>query len=225
MSRRLHRDLARWTAGEMTLEDLESRHPHAEIPAMAALHGHLTALTDSPTPDPETAWASVSAQLAGRVSAPARATRLRRPVVAAIVAAVLVGPTAAYAAAPDAVRSVVGAVTALLPGVDATGHQPADDNPVPTTVSDPPAANHEDGGETPSDESDPGGAPGSDDSSDPSLEGDGSTGADATEGGASSDGAEIGPEDGTEPPSSGSDPETTTSTTETPDDTEPPEPG
>lgn len=111
--RALHGDLARWQAGELSAAELRQRHPAADVDVALAAHARLLALADTPVPDAGAAWSRVAASLPTR-GAPSRPRRLRRPVVAAIVAAVLAGPAVSYAAAPDAVRSGIRQVVDLF---------------------------------------------------------------------------------------------------------------
>lgn len=137
MMRRLDHDLARWEAEEITLEEVARRHPGASISAVTGLHARLTSLADAPSPDPSAAWTAVTKRLPTGPPT-ARSRRLRRPVIAALVASLLAIPTVSYAAAPDAVRSAVRRVADLFPGTDdARGGEGVDDDITPTTASEP----------------------------------------------------------------------------------------
>lgn len=136
MNRRLARDLARWEAGEASLDDLTRQHPHADLAALTALPTRLSHLGDAPTPDPTVAWASVATRLTARDVAAPRARRLRRPVVVAVIAAALAVPTVSYAA-PDAVRTTWRKVTDLIPGVDDSHPRSGDDGTAPAAVPEP----------------------------------------------------------------------------------------
>lgn len=134
MRNRLADDLGRWEKGELSLVELEARHPGHDVGALVGVHARMVALTDQPVPDPEPAWAVLSTALAAH---PRVATRRRQPsrrrLVAAIVAAMIAMPAVSYAAAPDAVRAVARHVTDLLPGADdADPVAPIGDGP-PTT--------------------------------------------------------------------------------------------
>lgn len=135
MNRRLARDLARWEAGEASLDDLTRRHPYADLAALTALPTRLSHLSDAPTPDPTVAWASVATRLTDREVAAPRSRRLRRPVVVAIAVAALAVPTVSYAG-PDAVRSTWRKVTDLIPGVDDSPRS-GDDGTAPAAVPNP----------------------------------------------------------------------------------------
>jgi hypothetical protein len=113
-------DLARWEAGDLSLDDLRRRHPGEDVDALLALHGRLLALAEEPTPDAAAAWAVAMPTVFGPPAAPRRRRRSRRAVVAASIAAFLAVPTVSYAAAPEAVRSVVREVRDLLPGLPDT---------------------------------------------------------------------------------------------------------
>lgn len=109
MSRRLADDLARWEAGDLPLEAVEVLHPEAEVEALVALHARLGALRAEPVPDPARSWPGVLSRL--REPAPGLLSRIRartrRPLVAALAAAVL-GSGFAFAAPP--VRRAAGRV-------------------------------------------------------------------------------------------------------------------
>ncbi|HUP68436.1 MAG TPA: hypothetical protein VM142_01350 [Acidimicrobiales bacterium] len=128
MRNRLAGDLGRWEAGELSLVELEARHPGHDVGALVGVHARMAALTDEPVPDPEPAWAALSAALAAH---PRAATRRRPPsrrrFVAAIVAAMIAVPAVSYAAAPEAVRAVARHVTDLLLRADDVA--PDDDGP------------------------------------------------------------------------------------------------
>lgn len=131
MRDRLGSDLGRWEAGELSLVELEARHPGHDVGSLVGVHARMAALTGEPVPDPEPAWAVLSTVLAAH---PRAATRRRPPsrrrFVAAIVAAMIAMPAVSYAAAPDAVRAVARQVTDLLPGADdADPVAPGDDHP------------------------------------------------------------------------------------------------
>jgi hypothetical protein len=136
MNRHLARDLARWEAGDASLDDLARRHPRADVAALTALRTRLSHLGDAPSPDPAVAWASVASRLTDREVAAPRSRRLRRPMVVAIIAATLAVPTVSYAA-PDAVRSTWRKVADLVPGLDDSHPRPGDDGTPPAAVPNP----------------------------------------------------------------------------------------
>lgn len=204
MNRRLANDLARWEAGDASLAELERRHPHADLSALTGLHARLTHLSGAPSPDPAAAWMTVAARLLDRGAVPDRSRRLRRPVVAALIAAVLAVPAVSYAAAPDAVRTAVQRVAELFPGVDDDGRHsdgPDDDAP-PTTTSGPGTDQHSTDEQPPTSDPAPGATTDTDDGTDAPAD----TDDDVTPDGHSDDGAEV----GGEPSPSGSDDATTT---------------
>lgn len=136
MRNRLASDLGRWEAGELSLVELEARHPGHDVGPLVGFHARMAALTREPVPDPEPAWAVLSAVLAAH---PRAATRRRPPsrrrFAAAIVAAMIAMPAVSYAAAPEAVRSIARHVTDLLPGGDdADPVAPDDDRPTTTST-------------------------------------------------------------------------------------------
>lgn len=133
MRNRIADDLGRWETGELSLVELEARHPGHDVGALVDVHARMAALTDEPVPDPEPAWAALSTALAAHPrAATRRRTPSRRRFVAAIVAAMLAMPAVSYAAAPDAVRAIARHVTDLLPGTDDADPVAPDDDP-PTT--------------------------------------------------------------------------------------------
>lgn len=135
MRRPLDRDLQRWEAGELSLAEIEARHPGQDVEALVGLHARVARLGSHPVPDPEAAWELLRTRLAPRRSETPRLRphRSRRRVVAAVVAVVIAAPAVSYAAAPDAVRAVAREVTDLLPGGDGTDRPelPVDDHRVP----------------------------------------------------------------------------------------------
>lgn len=135
MRRPLDDDLQRWEAGELSLAEIEARHPGQDVEALVGLHARVARLGSHPVPDPEAAWELLSTRLEPRRSETARPRphRSRRRVVAAVVAVVIAAPAVSYAAAPDAVRAVARDVTDLLPGGDGTDRPelPDDDHRVP----------------------------------------------------------------------------------------------
>lgn len=131
MRNRLAGDLGRWETGELSLVELEARHPGHDVGSLVGVHARMATLTGQPVPDPESAWAVLNTVLAAH---PLTATRRRPPkrrrFVAAIVGAMIAMPAVSYAAAPDAVRAVARHVTDLLPGTDDAGPvAPDDDRP------------------------------------------------------------------------------------------------
>lgn len=158
MRRALRTDVARWQAGQLDAEQLRARHPGEAVDDALAAHAALGAFAHTPAPDTEQAWSRVAAALPARpAAAPAR--RLRRSVVAAIIAAVTAGPALAYAAAPDAVRSGIGQVTDLF--TDDADKEPrrADPEPVvePGVTDEGPGA--EPGSTDPEGRAEPAGSP------------------------------------------------------------------
>lgn len=134
MRNRLAGDLSRWETGELSLVELEARHPGHDVGALVGVHARMAALTDEPVPDPEPAWAALSTVLeAGPRAGTRRRQPSRRRLVAAIVAATIAMPAVSYAAAPEAVRAVARHVTDLLPGTDDADPVAPDDNGPPTT--------------------------------------------------------------------------------------------
>lgn len=135
MRRPLDDDLQRWEAGELSLAEIEARHPGQDVEALVGLHARVARLGSRPAPDPEAAWELLRTRLEPRRSETARPRphRSRRRVVAAVVAVVIAAPAVSYAAAPDAVRAVAREVTDLLPGSDGTDRpeMPDDDHRVP----------------------------------------------------------------------------------------------
>lgn len=105
-------DVACWQAGELSEDELRRRHPGSEVDDALAAHARLLAWAQAPVPDPALAWPQVAAALPAQ--GPRRSRRLRRPAVAAIVAAVLASPAVSYALAPDAVRSGIRQVADLF---------------------------------------------------------------------------------------------------------------
>lgn len=135
MRNRLAGDLGRWETGELSLVELEARHPGHDVGALVGVHTRMARLTDEPVPDPEPAWAVLSTALAAHPRATRRRQPSRRRFVAAIVAATLAMPGLSYAAAPDAVRAVARHVTDLLPGAEgADPVAPDDDRPSTTST-------------------------------------------------------------------------------------------
>ena len=104
-------DLARWEEGSLALEEVAARHPGAGVRELTDLHARLLALADEPVPAPEPGWEAVRSRLeagaAGGVS-PSSITRwVRRPMLVAAAAAVLL---AGVAAATPAVRQEIGRI-------------------------------------------------------------------------------------------------------------------
>lgn len=134
MRNRLAADLGRWETGELSLVELEARHPGHDVGSLIGVHARMATLTSEAVPDPEPAWAVLSTVLAAH---PRAATRRRPPsrrrCVAAIVAAMIAMPAVSYAAAPDAVRAIARHVTDLLPGADDADPVAPDDNRSSTT--------------------------------------------------------------------------------------------
>lgn len=134
MRRTLDDDLQRWEAGELSLAEIEARHPGQDVEALVGLHARVARLGSHPVPDPEASWEMLRTRLAPRRSETARLrpNRSRRRAVAAVVAVVIAAPAVSYAAAPDAVRAVAREVTDLLPGGDGTDRpELPDDHRVP----------------------------------------------------------------------------------------------
>jgi hypothetical protein len=139
MRRRLAEDLAAWEAGEVSLEEIEARRPGLEVRTLVDLHERLRALTVVATPDPETSWASLSGMLPGRdtqavvaphaargsveMVSPANRRHVRRTLVAAIAAVMLLGSAAL--AAPGAVRAGVDVVRGAVESLLGSGAEPA----------------------------------------------------------------------------------------------------
>ena len=110
MSGRLDEDLARWEAGELSLPELENRHPEGYVRELLSLHDRLVDLTVEETPDPEPGWVAMRPRLRPR-RVPNRwirvGRRAHRPAVFAAAAVMLAGGLA-FAAEP--VRQVVARV-------------------------------------------------------------------------------------------------------------------
>lgn len=119
-------DLARWQTGQLSADELRQRHPAADVDAVVAAHARVLTWAQTPVPDPEIAWARVTGALVAR-SGPPRPRRLRRSVVAAIIATAVAGPAVSYAAAPDAVRSGIRQVADLFTDRHDDGPRRADD--------------------------------------------------------------------------------------------------
>ncbi len=117
MSRALHDDVGRWQAGLLSADELHARHPGPEVASALAAHRALQTLAAAPVPDAAPVWSQLAATLPARPASPPP-RRFRRPVVVAVVAAVLAGPAVSYAAAPDAVRSGLRQVAELFTNRD-----------------------------------------------------------------------------------------------------------
>lgn len=142
---RVEDDLARWEAGELSLAEVELRHPDADVSGLADLHWKLSSMLTEEDLDADLTWAAIRLRLP-EGALPLRdrfmarkwtlrerlllsrkwPMRLRRPLVAAVAAVFLLAGLA-YAAGVDPVREqvhrVVDAVTGIFRG---------DPEPLPT---------------------------------------------------------------------------------------------
>lgn len=117
-------DAVRWESGELSLDELEARHPGRDVRGLADLSGRFAAIAESPTPDPEASWTALRDRLPVRMWTPERVQRrVRRSLVAAAAAAMLAGTSIAYAAGVEPVRHqvdrIVSSVVDLVSGEDA----------------------------------------------------------------------------------------------------------
>jgi hypothetical protein len=84
MSRRLYADLERWEGGQLSLVELEARHPRRPVRDIAALHASLSSLRTEPTPAP-----AVESWTRKPNPVPPLRTRLHRPMIVAAALTVL----------------------------------------------------------------------------------------------------------------------------------------
>jgi hypothetical protein len=128
MNGRVRRDLERWERGELSLTELQVRHPEAR--KTAELHARLLSLRTEPTPEPTLAPSIWDAVTVDRRAPPRRIGR--RVHRAALAAAALVLITASLAVAIEPVRrgatTLIGGaaqvLTAVNEGADRLAGQP-----------------------------------------------------------------------------------------------------
>jgi hypothetical protein len=103
---KLWKDLAAWEDGDLTLADVEARHPGENIRSVIALQDRLWAVAAEPVSPHAGAWESLRAELRRADRAPGRRVQhIRLAAVAGLAVLAMAG--AAYAAPP--VRHGVGA--------------------------------------------------------------------------------------------------------------------
>jgi large repetitive protein len=113
MSEDTERDLDRWEAGNISLQELEAASTEDAAVELARLHSRLSSLATMPTPDPEESWQTLREQLP-RITSRRVRERARRAVVLAMGAAALIG---GVAFAADPVREVLTRAAAGLMGI------------------------------------------------------------------------------------------------------------
>lgn len=119
-------DLQLWEIGARSPRALAARYPRRDIEGILALHGTLRTSAAEPVPAP--AWDAVRDRLGAQSPAPVVALRIRRPLVAAVAAAVLALGTVAYAFGPEPFRRGVDRV------IDAVGDLFGDGEEAPAPV-------------------------------------------------------------------------------------------
>lgn len=104
--KRLIKDLAAWETGQLSLPDVEARHPREHVRSLVSLHERLASVGRQSAPPPAGAWETLRSRLPDKGRAvPWRVRRVRLAVATGLAAAAL--GALAYAAGPDAVRSGV----------------------------------------------------------------------------------------------------------------------
>lgn len=126
---RLFDDLEAWEAGELSIEELERRHPEAG--PLVALSGRISADESETVLPPPWGWERVEARLTERRRAASWQTRRTRLAVASSLAAVVLG-AAAYAA-PDVARRGVASVVDRMTELFTDGTEPTP-SPSPTVT-------------------------------------------------------------------------------------------
>jgi hypothetical protein len=89
MRRRLDSDLGRWERGELSLEELEARHPNRPVREIVSLHNYLTSLRTEPTPSPSNGLSFLTGLPSGHGPRRELRARLQRPMVVAAAVTLL----------------------------------------------------------------------------------------------------------------------------------------
>lgn len=119
-------DLARWEAGELSIDELATAYPDEDVRGIASVHAAFAGIAREPVPDASASWERLGARLPAR----ARVGRARRrAIVIGLAAAMLMGSAIAYAAAPSGVRGVVRTIVNVFrdeqPAAPPTGGAPS----------------------------------------------------------------------------------------------------